>query len=83
MLHISADLHLNYTPDKPVQEILNGLESYKTLLDSCSGKPYVWNDEKQILYSIGIDRKDNNGEANQYKKIEEMDYPLSVILYLK
>ena len=83
MLHIAADLHLNYTPDKPVQEILNGLDSYKTLLDSCSGKPYAWNDEKQILYSIGIDRKDNNGETNQYKRIEEMDYPLPVILYLK
>ena len=83
MLRISAELHLNYTPDKPVRAILDGLESYRTLQDSCSGKPYVWNDEKQILYSIGIDREDNGGETQQYERIKGMDYPIPVILYLK
>ncbi len=82
MVRISAELHLNYDPDKPVQEILNSLESYK-VLDPCSGKPYKWNDEKQILYSIGTDRKDNGGETNLYLKIEGTDFAIPVILYLK
>jgi hypothetical protein len=82
MVRISAELHLNYDPDKPVREILNNLESYK-VLDPCSGKPYEWNDEKQLLYSIGTDRKDNGGETNLYHKIEGTDFAIPVILYLK
>jgi hypothetical protein len=82
MVRISAELHLNYEPDKPVQEILNNLESYK-VLDPCSGKPYKWNDEKQLLYSIGTDREDNGGETNLYHKIEGTDFAIPVILYLK
>lgn len=83
MLRISAELHLSYTPDKPVQQILNGLETYKTLLDPCSGKPYLWNERKQILYSIGVDRKDNKGETNNYTKIDGTDFVIPVILYVK
>jgi len=82
LVKISAELHLNYDPDKPVQEILNSLESYK-VLDPCSGKPYKWNDEKQLLYGIGTDRKDNGGETNLYHKIEGTDFAIPVILYLK
>jgi hypothetical protein len=82
MVRISAELHLNYDPDKTVQEILNGLESYK-VLDPCSGKPYKWNDEKQFIYSIGTDRKDNGGETNLYYKIEGTDFAIPAILYLK
>jgi len=80
MLRISAELHLNYTPDKPVLEILNGLETYKEI-DPCSGKPYIWNEEKQILYSIGIDRKDDNGTEQRYTF--DGDYVIPVILYLR
>ena len=79
---ISAELHLHYDPDKPVQEILNSLESYK-VLDPCSGKPYKWNDEKQLLYSIGIDREDNGGITNPYPGSVGVDFALPVILYLK
>jgi hypothetical protein len=82
LVKISAELHLNYDPDKPVQEILNSLESYK-VPDPCSGKPYKWNDEKQLLYGIGTDRKDNGGETNLYHKIEGTDFAIPVILYLK
>jgi hypothetical protein len=82
MVRISAELHLNYDPDKPIPEILNSLESYK-VLDPCSGKPYKWNDEKQFLYSIGTDRKVNGGETNLYQKIEGTDFAIPVILYLK
>lgn len=82
MVRISAELHLKYDPNKPVQEILNGLESYK-VPDPCSGKPYKWNDEKQMLYSIGMDRVDNGGETLNYKQIENSDYATPVILFLK
>ena len=82
MVRISAELHLAYGPDKPVLEILSGLDSYK-VLDPCSGQPYKWNDEKQVLYSIGTDRTDNGGETQNYQKIQGTDYAVPVILYLK
>lgn len=82
MVKISAELHLNYDPDKPVPEILTNLESYK-VMDPCSGKPYKWNDEKQLLYSIGTDRKDNSGETKLYRGGEGSDFTIPVILYLK
>ncbi len=63
MVRILAEFRMNDSPGKPVQEILNGLTSYQSL-DPCSGKPYSWNDEKKILYSFGVDSKDNNGEEN-------------------
>ncbi|MDQ1354839.1 MAG: hypothetical protein QG657_5148 [Acidobacteriota bacterium] len=82
MTKISAQLHLNYTPDKPVQVILNGLETYRTLLDPCSGKPYIWKDDRQILYGIGLDRKDNGGiDTTRYTQIEGVDYTIPVILF--
>lgn len=84
MTRIAAELHLNYTPDKPVKEILAGLETYRTLPDPCSGNPYIWNEEKQILYSIGFDRVDNGGgESTRYMQIEGVDYAIPVILYLR
>ena len=80
MLRISAELHLNYTPGKSVPEILDGLETYKEL-DPCSGKPYIWNEEKQILYSIGTDRKDDNGKEQRHDFYG--DFVIPVILYVK
>lgn len=82
MVRISAELHLNYTPDKPVQEILNGLKTYRNLPDRCSNKPYKWNEAKQLLYSIGTDRKDDDGRYD-YEKLNDCDYVLPCILYLK
>ena len=82
MVRISAELHLDYPPDKPVQEILNGLKTYRSLLDRCSNKPYKWHGEKQLLYSIGTDRKDDDGRYD-YKKLNDCDYSLPCILYLK
>lgn len=80
MLRIAAQLHLNYTPDKPIQEILNGLEAYKSA-DPCSGKPYTWDDDKQIIYSIGTDRKDDKGVEQKHDLTG--DFVLPVILYVK
>jgi hypothetical protein len=75
MVKISAELHLKYIPEKPVQEILNGLDSYR-VPDPCSGKPYIWNGEKQVLYSIGTDRVDNNGTSNQATMATDVVLPI-------
>ncbi len=83
IVKISAELHLNYTPETPVQEILNGLNYYKNNIDPCSGKPYIWNEQQQILYSIGTDRKDNQGQTNNYTQIENTDIAFPVILYVR
>jgi len=80
MLRISAELHLNYTPEKGVMETLNGLSSY-SVMDPCSGRPYIWNSEKQVLYSIGTDRIDDGGRP----QLEDAsgDFPLQVVLYIR
>ena len=80
MLRISAELHLKYVPEKPVEEILKTLESYR-VMDPCSGEPYRWDDKKQVLYSIGTDRKDDGGR-NQ-REDRSGDFPLQVILYIR
>ena len=80
ILRISAELHKEFNPNEPVQTILDRLETYKTP-DPCSGKPYIWNDQKQILYSIGTDRKDDGGEPQT--KTRFGDFPLPVTCYVK
>ena len=83
MVRIAAELRLNYSPDKPVQEILDGLDVYQKLIDPCSGKPYRWNNQKQILYGIGADRKDNDGiQLKDWNDIHT-DHNVPVILYIK
>ncbi|MCK4944370.1 MAG: hypothetical protein KAS65_12380, partial [Candidatus Aminicenantes bacterium] len=69
---------LYYQPGTPVRQILKGLESYKTV-DPCSGSPYIWNSEKQILYSLGVDRDDDGGTYS-YNTYYDTDYILPVIL---
>jgi hypothetical protein len=81
MTRISAELHLNYVPDEPVQEILDGLLTYRTWVDPCSGKPYKWNQKNQVLYSFGIDRDDDGGNFN--KGTLDTDIPIPVILYIR
>ncbi len=78
MCRILAELRLYYQPGTPVRQILKGLESYKTV-DPCSGKPYIWNNEKQILYSLGVDRDDDGGTYS-YNTYYDTDYILPVIL---
>jgi hypothetical protein len=62
MTRISAELHLEDDPSQPVQQVLNRLTTYTQTVDPCSGKPYIWNSQKRILYSIGTDRKDDHGK---------------------
>jgi hypothetical protein len=83
MLHIAADLHRSFDPMRSIQAQLNDLPSYRELLDPCSGKPYVWNEAKQILYSIGIDRCDNQGDTKDYLDWQNSDYALPVITFVK
>ncbi|MGE5344155.1 MAG: hypothetical protein ACM3SY_22030 [Candidatus Omnitrophota bacterium] len=79
---ISAELHLHYTPNRPVQDILNGLTTYRTLPDPCSGKTYIWKDDRQILYGIGMDRTDNGGgESTRWMQIDGVDYTIPVVLF--
>lgn len=83
MVHIAADLHRSYDPQRPVQAQLNDLPSYRQLLDPCSGKPYVWNEAKQVLYSIGIDRSDNQGETKDYQDWKGSDCALPITTFIK
>jgi hypothetical protein len=83
MLIIACHLHMSYRPGQPVARQLSRLEVYQALTDPCSGKPYRWNDAKQLLYSIGVDRQDNQGETKDYQQIKGSDYAMPVFLYLK
>jgi hypothetical protein len=80
MTRISAELHQHYKPDRPVEAILESLDTYKKWLDPGSGKPYKWHEQKQMLYSFGTDRDDDGGRAD-YKSIDT-DITLPVVLYI-
>jgi len=62
MTRIAAELHLKDDPTLPIPKILEQLETYKSTIDPCSGKPYQWNSQDKVLYSIGTDRVDQNGK---------------------
>ena len=70
MTRIAAGLYLHYDPDKPVREILDGLTIYQEWLDPCSGKPYVFNQKKQILYSLGTDLDDDGGKGEPITSLD-------------
>jgi len=80
MTRIAAELNMNYTPELPVEQILSKLDSYKTI-DDCSGRPYRWNEQKQLLYSIGINKKDDGGTESVDKL--EGDYIFPCTLFVK
>ncbi|MGD2086131.1 MAG: hypothetical protein PVH61_08110 [Candidatus Aminicenantes bacterium] len=61
MTRICAELQLKDDPTNPIEGVLKQLDTYKNTKDPCSGKPYTWNPQKQVLYSIGTDRDDDNG----------------------
>jgi len=84
MTRISAELHLNYTPDKPVKEILNHLESYR-IPDPYSDDPYIFDKKKAILYSVGVNRRDDGGLVGNSQQLEEAmpDIVIPCILYTK
>lgn len=65
MTLILADIHSRYQKGDKVEDLLAQSEFYKQI-DLCSGKPYKWNPEKRLLYSIGTDRTDNKGVEKKY-----------------
>jgi hypothetical protein len=81
MTRISAGLHRAYQPGKPVEEILQGLETYRSWVDPCTGKPYKWDPQKQVLYSFGTDRDDDGGKVDRHSM--NTDIILPVVLYIK
>lgn len=60
MSRILAEFRLKYSDDRSAISVFNELETYTTL-DPGSGKPYRWDPGKKLLYSIGVDGKDNGG----------------------
>jgi hypothetical protein len=81
MTRISAELHRAYQPGKPVEEILQGLDTYRSWVDPCTGKPYKWNSQKQFLYSFGTDRDDDGGKVDHNSM--DTDIILPVVLYIR
>jgi len=84
LTRISAELHLNYNHKKPVKEILNHLESFRTP-DPYSGNPYIWDKEKAILYSVGANRTDDGGAVDNSQLPEEqmLDIVIPCVLHAK
>jgi len=77
MVRILAELRLKYTEGRDIQEVLNELDTYKTK-DPFSGKPFILNKKSWILYSIGIDKKDQGGiEKNDPNLETDVAIPLT------
>lgn len=79
LTRIVAEFHLKHTPGSNIMDTLNQLETFKTI-DPFSGHSYLWNNQKEVLYSIGPDRKDNNGE---YKNSTYLETDFSIPLKAK
>lgn len=83
MTRILAEFQRNYSVDKTHAEnaaaVLTELESYKKFYDPCSGKPYAWNIEKKVIYSIATDRTDNGGVDGR-SKMSGTDFAVRVVL---
>ena len=69
MTRILAELRLKYTEGRDIQEVLAELATYK-VMDPCSGKPFILNKKSWVLYSIGIDKKDQGGIENNTPSYE-------------
>lgn len=82
MLRLSAWLHIHYDGTRTVTQLMSDPDC-PALIDACSGGPFCWNEEKQVLYSIGVDLEDNGGETLGYQQIDGSDYALPVVLYVK
>lgn len=63
LLRIAAELHLAYTPEKSMAENLAGLAAYR-VPDPYSGRPYRFNETRNVLYSVGPNGRDDGGVEN-------------------
>ena len=78
LTRIAAELHLKYSNKTPVKEIFNSLESLQAT-DPYSGKPYKWNKEKNILYSVGPNRIDDLGVYDRQKYFKEEPPDIGIV----
>ncbi len=78
MTRILAELRLKYTEGRDVQDVLDELDTYKTM-DPCSGKPFVLNKKSWVLYSIGVDRKDGGGIERNTTDNTDVAIPLTFL----
>ncbi len=77
LTRILAELHMKYDPNKSFPENLAGLESYHSI-DPYSGRPYLINLDKKVIYSIGYNRKDDSGDEG-----EKFKEPLDIIVHCR
>lgn len=82
LTRISAEIHLKYPGKKGVEKTLDSLVSYR-VSDPYSGKSYIWKREKNIIYSIGTNRRDDGGKyrGTGYFKEEPPDIAVPCILF--
>jgi hypothetical protein len=78
MTRICAQLYFKGVSGKPIEEVLKQLDTYKKTIDPCSGKPYAWNSQKQVLYSLGTDRDDDNGRYDSSTLDTDFAIPLRI-----
>jgi hypothetical protein len=60
LIRICAEFHLKFTLEKPPADIFISLENVSAI-DPFSGAPYLYDEKKQVLYSIGGNRVDDGG----------------------
>ena len=60
------------TPGKPLRAILESRDSYRAL-DPFSEKPFLYNEARDVLYSVGPDGIDNGGMTDIYGKEDKTD----------
>lgn len=70
LTRLSAEFHLKFTKETPV-DVIHGHLRACGLKDPYSGKPYLWNHDKERLYSIGPNRKDDGGQFDPRKHNKE------------
>jgi hypothetical protein len=60
MTRLAAIIHLGFRSKIPIEQVLNHKEFINSI-DPFSGKPYIWNNEGEFLYSVGVNGKDEKG----------------------
>ncbi|MCK5057627.1 MAG: hypothetical protein KAT34_13280, partial [Candidatus Aminicenantes bacterium] len=77
MLRICTEFHLKFNTEKPISEILETLDNYKSI-DPFSGKSYLYNEKKKIIYSVGINRVDDGGKDTKDDRGKTPDLVISL-----
>jgi hypothetical protein len=82
MMLIAAELHLKWVQGSSVEEVLSKLKTYKILLDPGSGKPYGYDKNRKLLYSVGMDGKEDEDKEDRITRWNS-DFILPVFLKQK